>query len=225
MLFSLEERKARVAKGIALLEKATEGMEPPLITHIIKEYGKDPFLILISCLLSLRARDTFTITICRKLFARVRTIQELLKLSIPELQEMLYPLNFYKKKAYVLHSVCRELIERFHGEVPPNEEELLSLKGVGRKTATLVLGQAFDIPAICVDTHVHRVSNRLGWVESTKPEETEKQLMEVVPHNKWIALNNLLVMWGQNICVPISPFCSKCVLFDICPKIGVTKIR
>ncbi len=225
MLFTLEERKASILKGIALLEKATQGMLPPLIDIIIQEYGKDPFLILIACLLSLRARDTSTIHICRRLFIKVRSPQALLKLSIEEIQEILRPLNFYRKKAYVLHSVCQELITRFKGEVPSNEEDLLSLKGVGRKTATLVLGKAFDIPAICVDTHVHRVSNRLGWVETKTVDETEEALKQIVPRSKWIELNRLLVTWGQNICVPISPFCSKCVLFSLCPKIGVTKRR
>jgi endonuclease III len=219
------ERKSRILKGISLLEQATEGMLPPLIDLIVKEYGKDPFLILISCLLSLRARDTFTITICHRLFAHIRTPEELVKLSIEELQTLLRPLNFYRKKAFVLHEVCTELLNRFNGKVPQTEEELLSLKGVGRKTATLVLGQAFDIPAICVDTHVHRVSNRLGWVQTTKPQDTEEELKKVVPRDKWIKLNYLLVVWGQNICVPISPLCSRCVLFSLCPKIGVTKRR
>lgn len=225
MLLTLEERKTRILKGIALLEKATQGMLPPLIDIIIEEYGKDPFLILISCLLSLRARDTSTIHNCRRLFEKVRTPQALVKLSIEELQEILRPLNFYRKKAYVLHNVCQELISRFNGQVPSNEEDLLSLKGVGRKTATLVLGKAFDVPAICVDTHVHRVSNRLGWVETKTPDETEEALKQIVPRTKWIEFNRLLVTWGQNICVPISPLCSKCVLFSLCPKIGVTKQR
>jgi endonuclease III len=224
-MFSLEERKARILEGIARLEKATKDMHPPLITIIIQEYSKDPFLVLIACLLSLRARDTFTITICRKLFEVARTPYELVKIPIGELQEILRPLNFYRKKALVLHQVSEQLICCFNGKVPQSEEELLSLKGVGRKTAALVLGQAFGIPAMCVDTHVHRVSNRLGWVHTKKTEETEQELKEIVPRDKWIELNYLLVVWGQNICVPISPFCSRCILSSICPKIGVTTRR
>jgi endonuclease III len=219
------EKQERILKCIALLEQATKHMNPPLIDHIIQEYGKDSYLILIACLLSLRARDVFTITICRKLFSYVRTPQDLVKLSVAELEEIVRPLNFYRRKAQTLIAVSQELINRFNGQVPADEQALLSLKGVGRKTATLVLGQAFGIPAICVDTHVHRVSNRLGWVTSKTVQETEEQLKKVVPKEKWIELNTLLVTWGQNICVPISPFCSRCVLFDLCPKIGVTQRR
>jgi endonuclease-3 len=218
-------KQARILEGIALLEQATKHMNPPLIDHIVQEYGKDPYLILIACLLSLRARDVFTITICRKLFSVVRTPQELLQLSVAQVQEILRPLNFYRRKALVILHVSQELIGRFDGQVPADEQALLSLKGVGRKTATLVLGQAFGIPAICVDTHVHRVSNRLGWVASKTVQETEEQLKAIVPKDKWIELNRLLVTWGQNICVPISPFCSRCVLFNLCPKIGVTQRR
>ena len=219
------EKQARILEGIVLLEQATKHMNPPLIDHVVQDYGKDPYLILIACLLSLRARDVFTITICRKLFNQVRTPQELGQLSVAQVQEILRPLNFYRRKAVTLIHVSQELINRFNGQVPADEQALLSLKGVGRKTATLVLGQAFGIPAICVDTHVHRVSNRLGWVASKTVQETEEQLKAIVPKDKWIELNRLLVTWGQNICVPISPFCSRCVLFDICPKIGVTQRR
>jgi endonuclease III len=225
MLFSIAERKAHVLKGINLLEQATKTMNPPLITHIITEYGKDPFLILIACLLSLRARDVFTIHICRKLFDLVKTPEELVNIPLEELQNIVKPLNFYVKKTSVLLSVCHELIEKFNSTVPHTQEDLLSIKGVGPKTAALVLGQAFDVPAICVDTHVHRISNRLGWVQSQKPSETEAQLKQVVPIDKWIELNYLLVVWGQNICTPLSPLCSLCVLSSLCPKIGVITHR
>lgn len=220
-----QDKQARILQGLALLEKATVSMDPPLIDHVIREYGKDPFLILIACLLSLRARDVFTITICRKLFNYVRTPDQLAQAPLDYIQDLLKPLNFYRKKAGVLIRVSQELINRFNGQVPADEQALLSIKGIGRKTATLVLGQAFGIPAICVDTHVHRVSNRLGWVQSTKPLDTENQLKALVPQDKWIELNKLLVMWGQNICVPLSPFCSHCILFSLCPKIGVTTRR
>lgn len=224
-IFSLDERKERVRKAIALLRNATQGMRPPLIALINQLYGKDPFLILISCLLSLRARDIVTFDVCKKLFARAKTPHELLSISISELEEIISPINFYKRKAYILHDVSKDLIRRFDGKVPSNEKDLLSIKGVGRKTANLVLGTAFDIPAICVDTHVHRLSNRLGWVRTTTVEETEQELQRIVPVKDWVDVNYLLVMWGQNICVPISPFCSTCVLSPLCPKIGVIKQR
>jgi endonuclease-3 len=207
------------------MREATKGMPPTLTTALVAEYGHDPFVILISCLLSLRAKDTATYPISKKLFQRVRTPQELLLVPIGELEGMFFSLGFYRKKAQVVRSVCKELIERFKGHVPSSEEELLSIKGVGRKTAQLVRGMAFNIPSICVDTHVHRIANRLGWIQTTHPDETESELKRLVPRQYWIELNTLLVLWGQNVCVPISPKCSQCVLSPLCPKIGVDKRR
>ncbi len=210
---------------LALLKKATKGMTQPMSVMLADQYGRDPFVILISCLLSLRAKDTVTYPVSLKLFKKVRTPQELLKVPLEELEELFYPLGFYRRKARIVKEVCRELIDRFDGKVPSTEEQLLSIKGVGRKTANLVLGMAFEQPAICVDTHVHRLANRLGWVKTTNPNQTERELQRLVPKEHWIDLNNYLVMWGQNVCVPISPFCSTCVLSPHCPKKGVTKRR
>ena len=141
------------------------------------------------------------------------------------IEKLIYPTGFYRKKAALLHEVSQDLIERFKGKVPKTEQELLSINGVGRKTANLVLGVAFDIPAICVDTHVHRVSNRLGLVKTKTVDETEIALKKILPPEYWVEYNHLLVVWGQNICVPISPKCSQCAIAQLCPRIGVTRSR
>lgn len=221
----MTELQERIIKVLSLLKEATKDMPPPMSTMIAQKYGRDPFLIFISCLLSLRARDPVTYQVSQKLFARVRTPQELVLLDRSELEKLFYPLGFYRKKAQTVTDACHILLERFQGKVPATEEELLSIKGVGRKTANLVLGEAFGIPAICVDTHVHRLANRLGWVETKDPTATEYALRALVPRDYWISLNHLLVMWGQNICVPISPFCSRCIVRPYCPQKGVKKKR
>jgi endonuclease-3 len=215
----------RIQKIIVFLREATQKLPPPLSVLLIKGYGRDPFIILFSCLLSLRARDVVTYGVCKKLFSRARTPEELLALPLSELEDMFHPLGFYRRKAQIVKEVAQDLVERFASNVPQTEQELLSIKGVGRKTANLVLGEAFLKPAICVDTHVHRVANRLGLVNTTSPDETERELMRVVPKEQWIELNRYLVTWGQNICVPLSPWCSKCVLRPYCPQKGVTSKR
>jgi len=174
-------------------------MVQPMSFFIAKKYHNDPFLILVSCLLSLRARDTMTLPVSEKLFLRARTPDQLLKIPIHELEKIVHPLGFYRQKARTLHSVSKELITRFNGKVPHTEEDLLSLKGVGRKTANLVLGVAFGIPAICVDTHVHRLSNALGLVRTKTPDQTEVALKKIIPEKDWIEFNKLLVVWGQQV--------------------------
>lgn len=214
-----------IKKIIQVLEQATKNMTKPMVSQIVEQYGKDAFLILISCLLSLRSRDSVTHIICKKLFAKAKTPHEILLIPVEQLEDIIKSIGFYRKKANLLHSVSKELIERFNGKVPNTESDLLSISGVGRKTANLVLAEAFDVAAICVDTHVHRISNRLGWVKTKTPEQTEKVLKKIVPQDLWRKVNYYLVMWGQNICVPISPFCSKCAISSLCPKIGVKSSR
>ncbi|MBA3751397.1 endonuclease III [Candidatus Dependentiae bacterium] len=216
---------ARIVTMLTILEKATSGMQKPMVSALEDLYGKDPFLILISCLLSLRAQDKVTFGICRKLFELARSPEELVKIPLSSLEELLHPLGFYRKKSHTIVSVSLELINRFNSRVPSTEKELLSLKGVGRKTANLVLGEGFGVPVICVDTHVHRISNRLGWVKTENPDQTEKELMKVVPQQYWLSVNYLLVMWGQNVCTPLSPWVTRCALKSLCPKIGVKKFR
>ncbi len=214
-----------ISKIVNILRTATKNYTPPLIDLIIEEYGKKPFLILTGCLLSLRARDIATIHVCRSLFKQAQTPDEILAIPLHKLEQIVFTTGFYKNKAKSLHEVSRTLIDQFGGKVPQTSEELLSIKGVGPKTANLVLGLAFGIPAICVDTHVHRISNRLGIIKTKTPEETERALMKVIPKKYWIEWNKLLVMWGQNVCVPISPFCSRCDIRPYCKRVGVTKSR
>ena len=210
---------------ITVLREATKNMMPPLIDLVVAEFGHDPYLIIIACLLSLRAKDTTTIHVCRELFTRVRTPAAMLALNRQELERIIFKTGFYKNKADVLQHVSRELIERFGGLVPQSYDELISIKGVGPKTANLVLGLAFGTPAICVDTHVHRISNRLGLIKTAMPEQTEVALKRVLDKKDWIVWNHLLVIWGQNICAPVSPRCSCCAIKGLCPRVGVSKSR
>jgi len=200
-------------------------MSQPASSHIVSEYGKDPYLVLMSCLLSLRTKDTVSWPASRRLFTCANTPHQMLALPIPEIEILIYPVGFYRRKALLMHAVSQDLLDRFEGRVPQTQEELLSIPGVGLKTANLVLAVAFDIPAICVDTHVHRISNRLGLVRTTTVEETEQELRRVLPKELWADYARLMVIWGQNVCVPVSPFCSRCPLFDLCPKVGVGKSR
>ena len=220
-----QERKARALQIIKLLKQGTKDMLPTACAQIVARYGKDPYLILISCLLSLRTKDTVSFPASCRLFEHAKTPEKMLKLSLATIEKLIYPTGFYKNKARILHSVSADLLKRFKGKVPHNQDDLLSIKGVGGKTASLVQAEAFGIPAICVDTHVHRISNRLGLVKTKTPQQTESELKELLPKDQWIDFNHLLVMWGQNICVPISPKCSSCVLLPLCPQIGVTTRR
>lgn len=215
----------RFEQILLTLKRATHGMVEPMAARLVAEFGRDPFIVLISCLLSLRARDTMTYGVSKSIFICARTPSELLKIPRTDLEALIRPLGFYRRKAAILHQVCTELITYFQGVVPNRYEDLLRLSGVGPKTANLVLGEGFGIPAICVDVHVHRLSNRLGLVNTKTPEETEKALKQLVPPELWLQINHYLVMWGQNICVPVSPKCSRCALVSLCPRRGVTKSR
>ncbi len=219
------DTKDRALAIIQILKKATKGMEQPASSVIVERYGQDPYLVLISCLLSLRTKDTVSLPASIRLFKEAKTPRQMLKVPISKIEKLIYPTGFYHRKAKILHEVSQDLLNRFKGKVPADLDQLLSIKGVGRKTANLVLGVAFNIPAICVDTHVHKVSNRLGLVKTKTTEETEMELMKILPQEYWIEYNHLIVQWGQNICVPISPFCSKCAIANLCPRVGVTKHR
>src|SRR5581483_11749695 len=208
----------RVVTIIELMRQATRGMVEPASNRIVATYGRDPFLILISCILSLRTKDTVTYPASVRLFQQAKTPEQLLKLPLFQVEKLIYPAGFYKNKAKTLHYISKALLEEWAGQVPATYDELITLPGVGPKTANLVLGMAFGVPALCVDTHVHRISNRLGLVKTNTPEETEAALKKVVPAEYWIEYSKLMVMWGQNVCVPISPRCSTCVLAPLCPK-------
>ncbi len=215
----------RAQEIMAILRRATAGMPEPAVTQIVKEYGRDPFLILVSCLLSLRAKDTASLPISRILFQHAKTPQQLLAIPRAELENIIHSVGFYRQKAKTLHEVAQALVDNFDAQVPGTEAELLSIKGIGRKTANLVLGEAFHVPAICVDIHVHRLSNRLGLVKTETPEQTEEWLKYVLPPNNWIEINRLLVTWGQQVCLPVGPKCSQCALEGLCPRFGVKKSR
>lgn len=204
----------RAIKIIKKLRIYTKNMPEPLTFQISKQFWHNPFLILISCLLSLRARDTQTAKVCSILFKKAQTPEQLLKIPRGELEKIIYPLGFYRKKTQLLYDVCHELIQRFQGQVPADRQDLLSIKGVGNKTANLVLGVAFGVPAICVDTHVHRISNHLGLVKTKTPAQTEAALERILPKKYWIEFNKLLVAWGQHGCTPRIKHCKCRQLLD-----------
>lgn len=219
------EKQKRAITIIKILQSATEGMTEPAATTIVKQYGRDPFLVLISCILSLRTRDAASLAASQRLFEYAQTPQDLLDLSPSLIEDLIYPTGFYRQKTKQIQAISRILIDEYSSKVPHTPEELMDLPGVGPKTTALVLSEGFGIAAICVDTHVHRVSNRLGLVDSKNVIETEQQLKELLPRKYWSEYNKLMVMWGQNICVPISPKCSTCPLRFLSPKIGVKKHR
>jgi len=225
VLESLPKRRARAIKIIELLRQATKDMSAPASVHVVNEFGRDPYLILVACVLSLRTKDTVSFPASQRLFSLAKTPLAMVKLEPSAIEKVIYPVGFYRRKAQQIQALSNMLLEQFAGKVPREEEKLLSLPGVGRKTANLVRGVAFGIPALCVDTHVHRISNLLGLVKTKTPEETEMALAEFLPKKYWIEYNTLLVVWGQNVCVPITPLCSQCPLSPLCPKVGVTKRR
>lgn len=209
---------------IRLLEQELVKRELPIVTKLAEEH-RDPFEILISTLLSLRTKDEVTAAATERLFLLASTPAEMLRLSEAEIQRAIYPVGFYRNKAETIRHVCRELIERFQSRVPDSIEELLTLKGVGRKTANLVVSLGFNGAGLCVDTHVHRISNRIGYVRTKNPEETEFALRAKLPPEHWSRYNTLLVAFGRNTCRPISPLCSHCPVEAYCDRVGVTKSR
>lgn len=192
---------------------------------VVGTYSADPFETLISCLLSLRTRDATTDRASKRLFKLARTPRRMLRLSLATLRKAIYPVSFYKTKARRIHEICRRLLDVYAGRVPDDLEELLTLPGVGRKTANLVVTLAYGKPGICVDTHVHRISNRLGYVRTKTPEQTEMALRAKLPARYWIEYNDLLVAYGQNLCTPLSPWCSRCRIRAYCERIGVGRSR
>ena len=213
-----------MAEIIRLLELELGKRELPIVTKLAKE-RRDPFEILIATLLSLRTKDEVTAAATERLFSLASTPAEMLRLSEAEIQRAIYPVGFYRNKAETIRHVCRELIERFQSRVPDSIEELLTLKGVGRKTANLVVSLGFNGAGLCVDTHVHRISNRMGYVRTKNPEETEFALRAKLPPEHWSRYNTLLVAFGQNTCRPVSPLCSHCPMEAYCDRVGVTKSR
>ena len=213
-----------IPEALRRLRKAVAAFREPAVEEIAKG-SREPFKILISCLISLRTKEEVTHEASRRLFEIADTPEKLSRRDRSTISKAIYPAGFYKTKAERIIEISKILLEKHGGKVPSTREELLLLPGVGPKTASLVLGAGFNKPAICVDTHVHRISNRWGLVDTKTPEETEKKLEAVLPKRYWIEFNNLLVKFGQNHCVPISPFCSRCPLSRQCRRIGVTRYR
>jgi endonuclease-3 len=197
----------------------------PTALAVIAEREGDPFRVLIACILSLRTQDTTTGPAAARLFAVADTPERLLTLTPARIAELIYPVGFYRTKAQVILGISRDLLAHHGPRVPDTIEALLKLGGVGRKTANLVVTMGFNKPGICVDTHVHRISNRLGYVRTRTPEETEMALRATLPRRFWIGYNDLLVSFGQNVCMPISPKCSTCPVSALCPRVGVTTSR
>jgi len=206
------------------LRRAIDTLDLPAVEKIAEESREDPFEILIATMLSAQTRDPVTAAASARLFARARAPRAMAKLTEAEIERLIYPVSFYRHKAKHVRETCRLLVERFKGRVPGTLEELLTLPGVGRKTANLVLILSFrSRKNICVDTHVHRISNRLGWVKTRTPEETEHALYERTRRQWWPYINLYLVTWGQNVCRPLYPRCGACAIREHCPRIGVER--
>jgi len=209
------------------LDKWRKNLEEkePAVTTIAERYSNNPWAVLVSTILSLRTKDEVTLETSKRLLNKAPGPKELSLLSEDQIARLSYPAGFYRTKATSLKKIAAILLEQYNGEVPADMDLLLALPGVGRKTANLVLIEAFNLPGICVDVHVHRITNRCGWLSTKTPEETEMTLREIVPKKYWKGLNALLVLYGQNLCRPISPYCSKCVIKQHCGQVGVERHR
>jgi len=216
-------KKEDIDKVVELLRDAYRQFKEPVVTLVAKD--NDPYKVLVSTVLSLRTKDDVTHEASLKLFGKAPDIYALDRLTEEEIVRLIYPVGFYKTKAKNLKKIAKIIIEQHNGKVPDSLDELLKLPNVGRKTANLVLAKGYNLPAICVDIHVHRISNRLGLVKTKDPKETEFALKEILPKKYWIEFNDLLVPFGQNLCKPISPFCSKCPIYEYCDRIGVERSR
>ncbi|HEV8317636.1 MAG TPA: endonuclease III [Vicinamibacterales bacterium] len=214
-----------VERVMRALARAITGLELPAVEKISEEQAEDPFQILIATMLSARTQDATTHAASTRLFRAARTPRRMSRLSVAQIEKLIYPVSFYRHKARYVKAACQMLVTRFQGRVPSTMEELVMLPGVGRKTANLVMILGFkSLENICVDTHVHRISNRLGWVTTRLPEETEQALYDATDRRWWPYINLYLVTWGQNVCRPMYPRCGDCVLAADCPRIGVTRV-
>jgi len=220
------DRRREQGRAVRAIDKMSGavGVALPSVSQIARE-KRDPFRILISTIISLRTKDEVTMAASKRLFCIAPNAKRLSETSVRAIEKAIYPAGFYKTKARTLREAAQRLRDEYGGRVPDTVEELLTFKGVGRKTATLVVSLGYGRPAICVDTHVHRVSNRLGLIDTRNPDESEFALMDLLPKQYWIGYNELLVSFGQQICVPVSPKCSECPLRRSCPRLGVTRSR
>ena len=209
------------------LEKWREDIsaQDPSVNTVAEHYSRDPWAVLVSTVISLRTKDEVTLVSSKKLLEKAGSPAQLNEMKEAAIAKLIYPAGFYRTKAASLKKTAAILLEQYGGKVPSSMEALLALPGVGRKTANLVLTEAFDLDGLCVDIHVHRISNRCGWLSSKKPEETEMILREILPQKYWKRINYLLVLYGQKLCRPVSPFCSRCALDKHCARLGVERSR
>jgi len=223
-LLKTSDKAGRIRDLVRRLEDFRQSCR---VTTLVEEQetSRSPFRLLVACVISLRTKDEVTADASRRLFEIAATPDRLAELDVDRIAKAIYPAGFYNTKARQLREIGGIIRDSYYGEVPADEDRLLAMPGVGRKTANLVLGLGFGIPAICVDTHVHRISNRLGLVATKTPEQTERALNRVLPQDLWIPINDWLVTFGQNCCHPTSPRCSTCPIADQCPRVGVTRSR
>lgn len=217
-------KKVDIEKIYNILKRESKNFNVPVV-DLIQMQTKDPFKVLLGTILSARTKDKVTMKASDKLFSKVKGVGDLDKLSQKEVEKLIYPVGFYKTKAKHLKQLPKVMKEEFHGVIPQTVEELIKLPGVGRKTANLVVAVGFQKPAVCVDTHVHRIMNRLGYVKTNTPFETEMALRKKLPVKYWEKINSLIVAFGQHLCSPISPWCSKCPVIDYCNQNNVTTKR
>lgn len=210
---------------VEILREAVKQWQPALVDDKGTTGQWDAYQILIATVLSLRTKDTLTAQIAPKLFAVAATPHEMVRHSPEEIANLIYPVGMYRNKGKSIHQISQILIDEYDGQVPAALDKLLALPGVGRKTANLVMTAGFNLPGICVDVHVHRITNRWGYVNTKNPDKTELALRDKLPADYWLEINGLLVSYGQNLCTPISPWCSKCRLTDFCDRVGVDKSR
>lgn len=213
-----------IHSAIKILRREVPKWETPIVTLMAETY-QSPFRVLISCILSLRTQDATTAKASHRLFALADSPETMLKLTAKKIEKLIYPVGFYRTKAKNILEICQTLIDRYAGQVPDSIDELLKFRGVGRKTANLVVTLGYRKAGICVDTHVHRISNRWGYVKTATPEKTEFALRDKLPKKYWIEFNDLLVSFGQHLCRPISPVCSQCPIAKYCSRVGVSLKR
>lgn len=217
--------RRHVAQVMRRMSAALRPMAEPAVEKIAEAEQADPFKVLVATMLSAQTRDPVTLEASNRLFARASTPDAMVRLRVSTTEQLIYPVSFYRHKARHLKATCRRLLDRYGGRVPTTMAELLTLPGVGRKTANLVLIVALrSEDNICVDTHVHRISNRLGWVQTRTPDETEQALYRVAARRWWPQINLYLVTWGQNVCKPIYPTCGRCAIASLCPRVGVVRV-
>ncbi len=216
--------KGNIDKVVGIVKESVKKYDMPVLERF-NDSKKDPYWVLIPCILSLRAKDEATAVVSENLYKIAPTPEKVLKIPLKKMEQIVYKTGFYHVKAKNVLNITRIILEKYKGKVPDDIDELLTIPGVGRKTANLVVTVAFKKPGICVDTHVHKICNRWGYVDTKDADHTEMRLREILPKKHWMKINLYLVLFGQNVCLSVSPLCSECPLGKLCPRIGVTVSR